>query len=68
LRHRLLGLSPADEKLLNPQDDFARASYLWTIANHPKEMLAQPSARLPWNYPKTETTAANDHDPPGLHA
>jgi transposase len=50
---------------LNRVNPFA---YLLAMANHPKEVTAQPSAWLPWNYPKTETASALDHDPPALPA
>ena len=50
---------------LNRINPFA---YLLAIATHPKEVKAQPSAWLPWNYPKAETPAALEHDPPGLPA
>jgi len=50
---------------LNQVNPFA---YLLAMANHPKQVQAQPSAWLPWNYPKAETASALDHDPPGLPA
>ena len=50
---------------LNRVNPFA---YLLALANHPEEVKARPSAWLPWNYPKQETTAAPDHDPPGQPA
>ena len=49
-------------KRVNPFAD------LLALANHPEEVKARPSAWLPWNYPKQETTAAPDHDPPGQPA
>lgn len=48
---------------LNRINPFA---YLLAIATHPKEVRAQPSAWLPWNYPQSESPAELDHDPPGL--
>ena len=42
-----------------------RFAYLLAIATHPTEVMADPSAWLPWNYPKAETPAELDHDPPG---
>ena len=50
---------------LNRVNPFA---YLLAMANHSKEVQAQPSAWLPWNYPKAETASALDHDPPGQPA
>ena len=50
---------------LNRVNPFA---YLLTLANHPEDVKAQPSACLPWIYPKPETTSAPDHDPPGQPA
>ena len=41
-------------------------AYLLAITNHPEEVKSQPSAWLPWNYPKAVTASALDHDPPGL--
>jgi hypothetical protein len=43
---------------LNRINPFA---YLLAMANHPKQVQAQPSAWLPWNYP----TAPGALDPPG---
>ena len=40
-------------------------AYLLAITNHPEEVKSQPSAWLPWNYPKAATASALDHDPPG---
>ena len=42
---------------LNRVSPFA---YLLALANHPNEVLAQPSAWLPWNYPPAAAL-----DPPG---
>ena len=50
---------------LNRVNPFA---YLLAMATHPEEVKSQPSAWLPWNYPKAETATALDHDPPGLPA
>jgi len=50
---------------LNRINPFA---YLLAMANHPKEVQAQPSAWLPWNYPQSEAPAALHHDPPGQPA
>jgi len=50
---------------LNRVNPFA---YLLAMTNHPKEVQAQPSAWLPWNYPQTEKPAALHHDPPGFPA
>ena len=38
----------------------------FAFPNHPEEVNSQPSAWLPWNYPKAVTASALDHDPPGL--
>ena len=50
---------------LNRVNPFA---YLLAFPNHPEEVKARPSDWLPWNYPKSETTSAPDHDPPGQPA
>ena len=50
---------------LNQVNPFA---YLLALANHPKEVQTQPSAWLPWNYPKAKTASALDHEPPGQPA
>ena len=50
---------------LNRVNPFA---YLPALAHHHEEVKARPSAWLPWNYPKPETTATSDHDPPGQPA
>jgi hypothetical protein len=39
---------------------------LLAITNHPEAVKSQPSASLPWNYPKAVTASVLDHDPPGL--
>ena len=41
--------------------------YLMAIATHPDEVKSQPQAWLPWNYPRSNTTATAGphHDPPG---
>ena len=36
----------------------------FAFPNHPEEVKSQPSAWLPWNYPKAVTASALDHDPP----
>jgi hypothetical protein len=50
---------------LNRVNPFA---YLLAMAHHPKEVQAQPSAWLPWNYPTAKTASALHHDPPGQPA